>query len=146
MSIRRYELHRFCKAFRRGNAREMGEIVASMNGYGYDGEQPITLYEGLILDGATRQDAAEQAGVAPTFTTFTGSEDEAIAFVIRRNKARKNMTQGELDFAGARLVTAKKGAPKGNQNRDASTGYPETPLKFRSDVKNSCNGRQRAWP
>jgi hypothetical protein len=135
MSTQRYELHRFCKAFRRANAGERGEIVASMRGYGYDGEQPITLYEGMILDGATRQDAAEEAGVAPTFTTFTGSEDEAIAFVIRRNRARKHMTQGELVLAGARLVTAKKGAPRGNQNRTPSKGSPETPLKVHSDVK-----------
>jgi hypothetical protein len=109
----KYDLHRFCMAFRRATAREKAEIVATMKTSGYDREQPITLYEGKILDGATRQDAADEAGVEPTFTTFTGTDDQAIAFVIRRNKARKHMTQGQLDLAGARLVTAKQGAPKG---------------------------------
>jgi hypothetical protein len=120
MTIQRYELHRFCQAFRRANTREKDEMVASMKSYGYDKEQPITLYEGMILDGAGLQDAAEQTGVEPTFATFTGSEDEAIAFVIHRNKARKHMTVGELDLAGARLVTAKRGGQPGRPSNYAS--------------------------
>jgi hypothetical protein len=109
MNIQRYELHPFCIAFRRADASEKTEIIDNMMACGYDTAQPITLFEGMVLDGGTRQDAAHEAGVEPAFTTFVGDEDEARVFVIRRNKARKHMTQGELDLAGARLVAAKHG-------------------------------------
>jgi hypothetical protein len=134
MSIKRYELHRFCKAFRRANARERSEIVASMKGYGYDKGQPITLYEGMILDGAARQDAAVDADVVPAFTTFTGSEEEAIALVIRRNKARKHMTVGELDLAGARLVSAKRGGQQGPKLKGSDGPFQPSSIQTRAMV------------
>lgn len=110
------ELHPFCLAFRRANTSEMAEIVASMKATGYDKDQPITLYEGMILDGGSRYEAARETGVEPTFASFAGDDDDAMAFVIRRNKARKHMTKGELHLALAALVTARQGAPEGNKN------------------------------
>lgn len=130
-----YELHQYCRAFRRANAQELAAIVEDMRNHGYDREQPVTLYEGKILDGATRDRAAATAGVEPIYTTFTGSDDEAIAFVLRRNKLRKHMSEGELDIAAAKLVTAKRGAPKGNQNRIGNSNLDPAPnLKPRQMV------------
>jgi hypothetical protein len=131
--IQRYELHPFCVAFRRANAREKAEIIDKMKAYGYDVAQPITLYEGMVLDGGTRQDAAVEAGVEPTFTTFVGDDDEARAFVIRRNKACKQLTKGELDLALARLIMVKRGAPKGNRNGSDSNGSAPSQLKSGSE-------------
>jgi hypothetical protein len=130
-----YELHEFCLAFRRANAQELAAIVEDMHNHGYDREQAVTLYEGKILDGATRDSAAGKVGVEPTYTTFTGSADEAIAFVLRRNKLRKHMSVGELDLAAGRLVKAKRGGQPGNLNQSglvntkASTSKPSCNIK-----------------
>jgi hypothetical protein len=120
MNIQRYELHPFCIAFRRANAHEKTEIIDNMKAGGYDPAQPITLFEGMVLDGGARQDAAHEAGVEPTFTTFVGDEDEARGFVIHRNKAR-HITKGALDLAGARLAMAKRGGQPGNANANTNT-------------------------
>ncbi len=123
MTIQHYALHSFCKAFRRADAREKDEIVARMRSHGYDGEQPITLYEGQILDGGTRYDAALEAEVEPTYTVFNGNEDEAIALVVRRNK-RKHTIVGQLDLGLARLVIARhdRSPGRGSNNSGTSDG------------------------
>lgn len=128
-----YELHPFCLAFRRANTQELTEIVASMQAYGYDQEQPITLYEGKILDGSARDKAAEMTNIKAVYVEFIGDEDEAIAFVLRRNKARKHMNNGELNLAAARLVTAKKGRPKLNLDAGANL-FSRSNLKTRKMV------------
>jgi ParB-like chromosome segregation protein Spo0J len=93
-----YELHPFCIAFRRDNAEQQkAEIVANMRATGYDQTQPIVLYQGMILDGRVRYEAAQEAQVEPVFTSYDGDDDDARILLIRRNKAR--MTKGAMDLA-----------------------------------------------
>jgi hypothetical protein len=122
----KYELHPFCLAFRRANAQELATIVSDMQQHGYDSAQPITLYQDKILDGATRENASEMAGIWATYQQFTGNDDEAIAFVLRRNKARKHMHNGELDLAAARLVTAKRGHQPGQPSHNSKPNSEST--------------------
>ena len=61
---------------------------------GYDKAQPVTIYEGEILDGWNRQRACNDIGICPTTTTFQGNASEAIAFVMRTNK-RRNLNSGQ---------------------------------------------------
>ena len=61
---------------------------------GFDPSQPITTYEGAILDGWNRMNACQQLSIAPVSTDFTGSAIEAIAFVMRTNK-RRNLNSGQ---------------------------------------------------
>lgn len=61
---------------------------------GFDPSQPITTYEGAILDGWNRMNACQQLSIAPVFTDFTGSAIEAIDFVMRTNK-RRNLNSGQ---------------------------------------------------
>ena len=61
---------------------------------GYDKAQPVTIYEGAILDGWNRQRACNDIGICPTTTTFQGNASEAIAFVMRTNK-RRNLNSGQ---------------------------------------------------
>ena len=61
---------------------------------GFDSSQPITTYEGAILDGWNRMNACQQLSITPVFTDFTGSATEAIDFVMRTNK-RRSLNSGQ---------------------------------------------------
>lgn len=61
---------------------------------GFDASQPIVIYQGDILDGWNRQKACDELGVNPVYETFKGSDEEAIAFMMRTNK-RRNLNSGQ---------------------------------------------------
>jgi len=73
---------------------ELAELIADMTAHGYDAKQPITVYQGDILDGWNRHCAAVAAGVSPTIVKFTGSDEEAVFFVLRMGK-RRNLNSGQ---------------------------------------------------
>ena len=54
--------------------------------------QPITLFDGMILDGRNRHRACEAARVKPRFETFQGTEEEALALVLSLNLQRRHLT------------------------------------------------------
>lgn len=60
---------------------------------------PITIYEGMVLDGWHRFNAANEAGVACP-TVELGDVDPQ-AFVIAQNKDRRHIAQGQLALAVA---------------------------------------------
>lgn len=61
---------------------------------GFDKSQPIVLYQGDILDGWNRQKACNELSIRPVYETFQGSDEEAIAFMMRTNK-RRNLNSGQ---------------------------------------------------
>lgn len=71
-------------------ARLRDDILQS----GFDESQPITIYEGAILDGWNRKRACDEIGIDPPTTTFEGTASEAIAFVMRTNK-RRNLSSAQ---------------------------------------------------
>ena len=73
---------------------ELAELIADMTAHGYDAKQPITVYQGDILDGWNRHCAAVAAGVSPTIVTFTGTDADAVFFVLRMGK-RRNLNSGQ---------------------------------------------------
>ena len=77
----------------------LGELVHSMKVNGYDKRFPIMIYDGAILDGWNRWRAAEIAGVTPAEDHFEGSEEDAVAFVIAHNTARRHVAKGKLAVA-----------------------------------------------
>jgi hypothetical protein len=60
--------------------------------------QPITLFEGMVLDGRNRLKACGMVGVAARFEVYLG--DDAQAFCISRNLARRHLTvEGRKEIA-----------------------------------------------
>jgi hypothetical protein len=88
--MKKHKFNIFPEAKPEDFARLLDDILQN----GFDPKQPITLYQGEIIDGWNRQKACDQLGVKPSYVTFTGADSEAIALVMRTNK-RRNLNSGQ---------------------------------------------------
>lgn len=89
-SMQKHKYNIFPEAKAEDFARLRDDIIAS----GFDQNQPITIFQGAILDGWNRQRACDEIGIKPTYTAFSGTDADAIAFVMRTNK-RRNLNSGQ---------------------------------------------------
>ena len=74
------------------------DIANDMAANGFRLDRAIATYEGKILDGRHRYEAALQAGVDPIFAEFQGTKEEAIAYVTSENVARRHLNNKEKEF------------------------------------------------
>ena len=74
------------------------EIAQNMAAKGYRQDRPIVVFEGAILDGRHRYEAAIKANVDPIFVEFEGSREEAIDYVTSENVARRHLSNPEKEF------------------------------------------------
>ena len=97
--------HPLAKNFPLMNGVEFNELVADVkanNGL----HEPITLYQGKILDGRNRYRACLNAKVEPRFEEFEGNNAAALAFVISKNIHRRHLKAKEKRDAIAALLKA----------------------------------------
>ena len=111
-----YELHPLCTLFPRLDADAFAALVEDIRANGL--REPITLHDGMILDGGNRYRACLEAGVEPTFQNFAGGN--VASYVLSANLHRRHLTAGQrasivssvADFAKAhpphRLAASKK--------------------------------------
>ena len=111
-----YELHPLCTLFPRLDADDFSALVEDIRANGL--REPITLHDGMILDGGNRYRACLEAGVEPTFQNFAG--DHIASYVLSANLHRRHLSAGQrasivssvADFAKAhpphRLAASKK--------------------------------------
>ena len=76
----------------------IAEIAQSMASKGYRPDRPIIVFEGCILDGRHRYEAAIKANVDPLFVEFHVSREEAIDYVTSENVARRHLNNAEKEF------------------------------------------------
>lgn len=74
------------------------DIAADISANGYRQDRPIILFEGCILDGRHRYEAALKAGVDPIFVEFQGSRGQAIDYVTSENVARRHLNNQEKEY------------------------------------------------
>lgn len=84
-------LHPLCTLFPRMDGEAFATLVADIRANGL--REPITLHDGLILDGGNRYRACLKAGVEPKFRKFDG--DNVVTFVLSANLHRRHMTPGQ---------------------------------------------------
>jgi hypothetical protein len=85
--------------------------------------EPITLYEGKVLDGINRQKVCDETGVSPQYEEFSG--DDPARFVFSQNLARRHLTVGQLGMVGADLMKrfrVKRGRPEKGLNSGQTPG------------------------
>ncbi len=80
-------------------------------------DEPITVYEGQILDGRHRFRACHSLQIKPRFTSFSGTEEEALQFVIDKNAARRHLTPSRRAAIAAQYIDKLPPAKRGEGKR-----------------------------
>ena len=103
----------------------VGKIAENMEDGGFDRKHPIIIYEGKILDGRHRYEAAIKAGVDPIFTEFQGTRREAVIEVTKEQLDRGHWNDEAKNFFYAQRATAlgvqERGGERGNQHKSGNT-------------------------
>ena len=86
-----YKLHPLCSLFPRMDAEAFNALRNDIDENGL--RQPITLHEGMILDGGNRYRACLDVGVTPVFVEFAGSN--IVSFVFSANLHRRHLSPGQ---------------------------------------------------
>jgi hypothetical protein len=74
------------------SVEEFNRLKEDIRTNGFDHNYPIILYDNhTILDGWNRWKACDELNKIPLYDFFTGTDEEALAFVMRSNK-RRNIT------------------------------------------------------
>lgn len=87
-------------------------------------QNPITLFEGMVLDGWHRWTAANELGMECP-TVELGDTDPQ-SFVIAQNKARRHIQQGQIALAVAAVYKWRPGAGRPEKNSAPGAELPKT--------------------
>ena len=111
-------IHPHAYLVREMTPNEFDNLVADIKENGQ--QLPITLYEGMVLDGRHRLRACEMLGIEPETVEYEG--DDPMRFVISMNAKRRHLTEGELGALGAKWVTATVGGYRRNDESHSVHG------------------------
>ena len=112
------ELHPLCTLFPRMAGAEFDSLVADIKSNGL--REPITLHDGLILDGGNRFRACIEAGIEPTTRKFDGGN--IVTFVLSANLHRRHMTAGQQAAIVASAQDWAQAQPRGGDRGNQHTG------------------------
>jgi hypothetical protein len=96
------EFHHLADAFPLMEGPEFKEFVADIKAHGL--REPITMFEGKILEGRNRYRACLRLKIEPRFEQFEGDGAAAAAFVMSRNIHRRHLTPKQKREAAAKLL------------------------------------------
>lgn len=88
-----YPTHRYADFIPVADDQDQSALRTSIKQIGL--LDPITLYQGAILDGRHRYKACMVVGVEPIFREFEGDDEAALQFVLAKNIARRQLTTGQ---------------------------------------------------
>lgn len=105
--------HRLACLIEFGASIDTDGLTGHMRRHGYDDTEPVFLFEGKILAGRHRHTSAIDAERTPTFREFSGTEDEARAF-IEKELFRRHLTPSQKAMFAADLIkSAREANPAG---------------------------------
>ena len=84
------------------------ELVADIKANGLI--HPLTVCEGMLLDGRNRLRACEEAGVAPSYEIYAGPDP--LGFILSQNVARRHLDGSQRAMIAARLETFAHGGDR----------------------------------
>jgi ParB-like chromosome segregation protein Spo0J len=116
------------------NGVEFNDLVDDIKANGL--REPITLYEGKILDGCNRYRACLKAKVEHRFEQFEGNDAAALAFVSSKNIHRRHLKAKERRDAIAKLL--KNDPNKSDRQISKEIGVSNTHVgKVRKELEKS---------
>ncbi len=84
----------------------VADIAKDMAENGYRHDRPIVVYEGQILDGRHRYEAALKTGTEFSVVEFEGSWMDAVKYVASENINRRHMSVAEKDYFYVSMANA----------------------------------------
>jgi hypothetical protein len=94
------QIHPYANCFPRMGEKEFKSFADDIAANGL--REPITLFQGMILEGRHRYSACTMHGVELRYEHFAGDEKAALAFVASKNLHRRHLTaQGKRDAIAA---------------------------------------------
>jgi hypothetical protein len=100
---------------------EIQELAADIQANGL--RIPITLLDGMILDGRNRYRACEVIGVEPAVREFNG-EGDPVDFIVSVNVKRRHLTTSQRAMVAARLANLPRGNPRFSEGSPKSARLP----------------------
>jgi ParB-like chromosome segregation protein Spo0J len=105
------EIHPLALAFPVYGGDDFEKLINDIRNYGL--RQPITLFEGKVLDGRNRVEAMKKAGKATIpAVPFEGTFDEARAYVVSLNMVRRHLTTGQRAVIATELANLPRGGDR----------------------------------
>jgi ParB-like chromosome segregation protein Spo0J len=92
-----YEIHFIATLFPAVEEEELEWLANDIEAHGL--YEPITLFEGKILDGRARAEACQMCGVPIDIRHFNGSELDAIAYARSKNLIRRQVTPEQANLS-----------------------------------------------
>jgi ParB-like chromosome segregation protein Spo0J len=105
------EVHPLAAALPDMGSEEFVALCDSIRSIGQ--RDPITLFEGQILDGRHRYRACGEVGVEPEYELYDGEEPHL--FVLGRNVARRHLTPSQTAMAAADVLAVFEGEARKRQ-------------------------------
>ena len=123
------EFHPLCHLFPPMSQEQFAGLVENIRGSFQ--REPIVVFEGKILDGRHRYNACVEIGIEPKFSTFEGTPQDAIEYIIATNMTRRHLDESQRAMVAAKLANMKSG-------RQFKTG-PNGPLVSNSQAADRLN-------
>ncbi len=95
--------HEYANIFPLLPMEQLETTFPTMWSEGYMEDKPVVLYLGKILDGRNRLRAAIQSGRIPTFAELSGTDEEALLFVIQENLHRRHLNDNQRTIIATRI-------------------------------------------
>jgi hypothetical protein len=99
---------------------DLGNLIDDIRAHGM--RQPLTLFEGKILDGRNRAEAAKRTGLLfIPIEEFEGTFEQARDYVISLNLIRRHLDTGQRAMIAAQLAKLSHG---GDRSKPQNCGLP----------------------
>ena len=136
-----YKPHGLCEFIPMASEETIDLLVASIKQFGFRENEPIILYEKMIIDGRSRYRACTMAGaepktvriedICPEMSTAKNQADRdalAVDFIITCNIGRRQMDKSQIALAAAKLSNLGRGQSKKNSAARGIVGWSQEDL------------------
>jgi len=110
--------HPFAGLFPLLSETELNELAADIAANGQ--RDPVIIHKDMILDGRNRYRACRKRNLAVLCEQFTGTNDEALDYVISKNIFRRHLEASQRAHAMASYEQYRWGGPRQPQQQDAN--------------------------
>jgi hypothetical protein len=117
VAVYQYEQHPIGKLFPLFSAEELSKLAKDITKQGL--LHPIAIYQGKILEGWNRYRALQDLDIIEEshFTTFEGTEEEAIAYVVGQNMLRRHLTDNQRKQIAGDLLAMEEAKKAGRPSK-----------------------------